>query len=320
MAQPGRSAQAKQRTSMRTAHQQRATIYSTLLVYLSAGPLLSAACSAGESGLVLGAPLPAVEGGNGGTGGSSGTAGAGGSEPLGPAGAAGLTGNDTAGAAGAGDSGDPTWIQDACTPALTFENRDTTAQGQLFNDAVPDPSRPVWEAAHAACRLLYRNAGEVKPIAQLSLIVEDYDGIAGTSGTTLRLSTRYLKDAADRGLDLRQEITGILHFATSLVYQNTGSESDPAPPNWLVVGIADYVRLESGYIARNERAKGGSYDSSGSQTTAFFLDYLAAQEPTLVMQLNQQLAPAAPAWSNDVFQTLLGSDIDTLWASYQATL
>lgn len=225
------------------------------------------------------------------------------------------------GAAGsAGDPSDPTWVQEACTPALSFENRDTTAQGQLFTDAVPDPSEPVWAASHAACRLLYRSASEVKSVTQLSLIVEDYDGVASTQGTTLRLSTRYLKGQADRGVDLRQEITGILHFGTSLVFQNSGSDADTATPTWLIVGIADYVRLEAGYIDRSERARGGSYDGSGSRTTAFFLDHLVAKSPTFVVQVNQRLAPAAPAWSNDVFQTLLGSDIDTLWADYQATL
>ena len=290
--------------------------------FVTAGPLaltFAGGCSAGESGLVLGKPQPQLQGGNGGTAAISGDAGSG--QPLEVGGEPGAAGAGTEGGAGSGSVlPDPTWIQEACTPTLAFENRDTTAQGQLFTDAVPDPSQPVWAAAHAACRLLYRNAGEVKPISKITLIVEDSDGIASTAGTTLRLSTRYLKSLADRGVDLRLEVTGVLHFATSLVYQNSGSSADPAPPGWLAVGIADYVRLESGYIDRQERAKGGSYDGASSQTTAFFLDYLTAQNPTVVMQLNQGLAPTSPVWTNDVFQTLLGSDVDTLWASYQATL
>jgi hypothetical protein len=178
----------------------------------------------------------------------------------------------------------------------------------------------VWAAAHAACRTLFRSAGEVKPVAKLSLIVEDYDGVASTAGTTLRISTRHLKGVADAGGDLRLEVTGILHFATSLVYQNDGSDADAAPPRWLIVGIADYVRLESGYIDRDSRAPGGSYDASGSQVTAFFLDYLATRNANVVYQLNQRLAPAAPAWTNDVFTALMGSDLDALWTDYQATL
>lgn len=303
-----------------------------LRVFLVLGGAISAAaggaCSAGESGLVLGRPLPQVHAGTGGQG--NGTAALGGDagrgEPSVVGGEPGISGSPGDAGAGAGMGGsttqppDPTWIQEACTPTLAFENRDTTAQGQLFTDAVPDPSMPVWAAAHAACRLLYRNAGEVKPVSKLTLIVEDYDGIASSSGTTLRISTRYLQSQAERGVDLRQEITGILHFSTSLVYQNSGSSADAAPPQWLMVGIADYVRLASGYIDPKERSKGGSYDGSGSQTTAFFLDYLVTRNATVVMQLNQRLAPTSPAWTNDVFQTLLGSDVDSLWTAYQATL
>jgi hypothetical protein len=292
---------------------------------LGAGVFASAgnACSAGESGLVLGRPVPQLHAGSGGQ--SSATAGQGGEAAMGEVS---VQGGEPGASGNAGDTGtggdtaqppDPTWIQEACTPTLAFENRDTTAQGQLFTDAVPDPSMPVWAAAHAACGLLYRNAAEVKPVSKLTLIVEDYDGIASTAGTTLRLSTRYLQSQADRGVDLRREITGILHFSTSLVFQNSGSSADAAPPQWLVVGIADYVRLESGYIDPQERSKGGSYDGSGSRTTAFFLDYLTTRDSRVVMQLNQRLSSTSPAWSNDVFQTLLGSDVDSLWEAYQAS-
>jgi hypothetical protein len=282
---------------------------------------LGAACSAGESGLVLGSPLPQSQGGTA-TAGGDGSGDAGGDRGLSAGGEAGggATASETGSGGATPETDDPQWVTDACTPVVAFENRDATAQGRLFTDAIPDPRVPVWAAAHAACRLLYRNAGEVKPVSNVSLVVEDYDGVASTTGTSLRLSTRYLKTQADRGVDLSAEITGILHFGTSLIYQNSGSDADPAPPTWLVVGVADYVRLESGYIDRQERAKGGSFDGSGSRTTAFFLDYLVTKNPTVVMQLNQRLAPASPAWTNDVFESLLGSDVDTLWASYQATL
>ncbi len=277
---------------------------------------LSEGCSGGKSGLVLGDPL-SQEAGTGNTGGpvTGGTeAGGGAAQILG--GDSGLAGDPSA----AGGPNQPQWVLDTCTPTINFVKRDTTTQGQLFTDAMPDPSTPVWEATHDACRLLYRRASEVKSIDEVSLIVEDTDGIAYTAGTEVHLSTRYLKALTDRGVDLAPEITGIFHFSISLIYQNGGSDADTAPPAWLIIGIADYVRLESGYIDRAERAKGGAYDGKSSQTTAFFLDYLSTKSPSIVYDLNQRLAPTAPVWSNDVFTTLLGSDVDTLWARYQATL
>ncbi len=324
MAQPSRTAQGNRLGLMRTTRPPAGPIPPLLRdFFVSCGVVLvtaGGACSAGESGVVLGRPLPQVQGGSPSGGGTPDTGADAGSGEVPLGGEPGVAGSEAGAGGTTTDTPNPAWIQEACTPTLVFDNRDTTSQGQLFTDAVPDPSQPVWAAAHAACRLLYRNASEVKPVAKLSLIVEDYDGIASSAGTTLRISTRYLKAQADRGLDLRQEITGILHFSTSLVYQNDGSDADPKPPSWLVVGIADYVRLESGYINRNERTQGGSYDGSGSQTTAFFLDYLVTKNPTLVMQLNRRLSASSPVWTNDVFQTLLGSDVDTLWAGYQAIL
>ena len=256
---------------------------------------------------MLGRPLPETQGGRGGSGSVIPN---GGSDAGVPA---------EAGAAGAATTpSDPPWVQNTCTPTLEYENRDTTAQGQLFNDAVPDPSQPVWAAAHATCRLLYRSATEVRPVSKISLVVEDYAGVAGTAGNVIHLSTRYLKAQADRGVDLRLEITGILHFATSLVYENAGSNTTAGAPAWLFVGVADFVRLESGYLDRGQRAKGGNYDSS-SQTTAFFLDYLLGKSPSLVVDLNQRFSATAPDWNDDVFVTLLGSDLDSLWAEYQGT-
>jgi hypothetical protein len=327
MAQPGQTAQGIRLGQMDKTSPDTRPIRPILRVFLLAAAAavvgVLSGCSAGESGLVLGKPLAQVQAGTAGVGGgfeAGGGEGVGG-EPNPAGGQPGDAGAPDLGAAGSMQTApnDPPWIAELCKPIIHFENRDLTAQGKLFTDAVPDPSEPVWAASQAACRTLFHDASEVKPVSDVTLIVEDYAGVAGTAGNLVHLSTRYLKTQADRGVDLRLEITGILHFSLSLVYENSGADGDPAPPGWLVVGIADYVRLQSGYLDRAGRAKGGSYDSS-SQATAFFLDYLMGKNPNLVYSLNQRLAPTAPPWSNDVFVSLMGTDLDTLWAEYQATL
>lgn len=285
---------------------------------LLSGSLLAAfggGCSDGESGLVLGRTAPQALGGS-----QNPDEGSAGHATVGPGGS-GLGGEGTGvasvGGGGSGGADDvPPWVGEKCTPTLTFENRDTSSKGMLFTSAVPDPSRLVWEAAHDACRLLYRSGSEVKSVSDITLIVEDYGGIASSSGTTLRLSSSYLQAQYDSGADLPREVAGILHFTTSLIYQYNGGDT---APGWLMTGIADFVRLESGLIDRAERAKGGSYSGS-SQTTAFFLDYLTTRSPSAVYQLNLRLAPGEAAYSDDIFVQLLGSDLDTLWAQYQATL
>jgi hypothetical protein len=292
----------------------RSGIYLISIVFVAS----AAGCSEGERGLVL-ARIGAPSQGGGppdppGTAGSSASSGSGGTgNAAGTGSIPGAAGDDGAG----GQPGDsPPWVAETCTPTLTFENRDSTSQGQLFADAVPDPSALVWGATHDVCRLLFRRASEVKVIPELTLIVEDYSGIAGVSGTTLHLSTSYLQKQSDAGVDLQQEIEGILRFTTSLVYQHDGSET---APGWLMRGIADFVRLESGFLDRDGASKGGNYDD-GSQTTAYFLDYLATRRTDIVYQINLRLAPGEPAYSDDIFVALMGSDLATLWAEYQATL
>ncbi len=276
--------------------------------------LASFACGSGESGLVLG--LPARSGGSGGaTIGGSPEAGDGdGGTAAGSVGQAGAAGEP------AGASGDPPWVAERCTPAISFENRDPNGDGQAFMKAVPDPTVVMWQATRAVCRTLFRSGAEVPPVRAIALSVGAFDGVAGTGDGSIILSAPYLKMQADAGQDVLAEISGILHFQTSFLYQNPGRSADAAATRWLLFGIADFVRLKAGYLDRASRSKPTApYDQSGSRAIAFFLDYVSEANADVVYQLNRSLAPTADAWSKDVFTTLTGSDLDSLWAAYLQT-
>jgi hypothetical protein len=282
------------------------------LTWFSFGSALAlGGCSGGESGLVLGRPLPAVVGGQAGTGSLS-EAGAG----------AGSEGGAEAVAGGGGQAGEPLgeagapgvdWIDERCTPKVVY-SRDATST--LFDSLVQSPATLVWSATHASCRELFRHPSEVKDLPELTLVVEDYDGIASSGPTWIRISTRWLQTQSDEGADVAAEIAGLVHFTTSIVYENDGGGTGPY---WVVAGIADFVRLRAGYVDPAYEVRRSSYAYS-SKTAAFFFDYLVERNPDLVYQLNQRLGPAAGAWNNDAFITFMGSDVDTLWAEYQATL
>lgn len=305
MARPTDSAQGDRTVVMlsrRALHAGKCLILNAFALFgVLAIATLGAGCGAGESGLVLGRRAPPLSGGSGGV--SSG----------------GSSGDDSPGAASGGAGApinDMPWVAQRCAPTIEFENRDTSSQGELFNESVPEPAELVRAAAHDACRVLYRSGSEVKVVSDITLIVEDYAGIASTSGTTVRLSTRYLQGQYDSGVDLAREIAGIMRFTISLMYQHDASGT---APGWLMTGMADFVRLESGLIERSERAQGGNYDSS-SQGTAFFLDYLTTLDVDVVYRLNQHFAPGEGPYDDSVFVSLAGGDLNTLWAQYQATL
>lgn len=283
------------------------------------GGAASASCSDGETGLVLGRPLPDASGGSGGTtlGGASSVEGgagmsAGGTEP----GAAGVAGD--AGAGGTGE--EPPTIEELCTPTILFDNVSPEGDGKAFTDAVPDPSEVMWEATHAVCRELYRVPSEVKSVPEVTLSVVAGSTPGTTSGTRLTLGDAYLKMKADAGEDVRAEITGILCFQATFLYGNAGRPEDRASTEWVLFGIADFVRLRAGYIDPASRhLPNASYDASNSQTVAFFFEYLAGLNPDVIYQLNQRLMPGPDAWSNDVFAELMGKTIDELWEDYKGT-
>lgn len=340
MAQPARTAQGLCLPAMALLPAPRSQKPATLRRFslVLAGLLAAtASCSSGETGLILGHPEPqslagsAGSGGVGGraAGGTSAQAGAGagavGGTGLGAAGqggaGAGRAGSEDGGAAGtsAGSGGggaDAPWIAERCTPVVSVDNRDTTSQGKLFDDAAPEPEMLVVQAAHAACRELYRAPDEVPTIADVTLVIEDYAGVAGTAGTELRISSSYLKQQSDAGVDLPLEIAGILRFTTSIVYQQTAGG---AAPSWFVRGIADFVRLQAHLVDPGQPKRGDNYDSN-SQVTALFFDYLRQSYPDIVYQLNQSVAVRGSAWDIDVFVDLTGSDLPTLWSEFQLTL
>lgn len=326
MADPGQTAQGN-RTGQMLRYRSHPLRISPMLWVFSACLAGLASCSDGESGLVLGRPLPQPFAGNESAGGGGfGQAGQGGEPGSGKGG--GPPVEPTAGVGGdggsAGESGlEPPWVEELCTPPLTFANESPTGDGQAFDDVVPNPSIPMWEATRAVCRTLFRSASEVRSVPELSLTVGALEsGPAATIGTSrIVLSAAYLRMQADAGNDLLPEISGILHFQASFLYQNAGStQDDSSVTSWIRYGIADYVRLRGGYLDRAGRtAPTQPWHMSSSQTVAFFFDYLAERNPDVVYELNRHLAPDAAAWTDDTFLSLMAEDLPTLWDQYRAT-
>jgi hypothetical protein len=320
MADPGQTAQRNRASRLKRRRGAHVRISLILWGISLLGATASASCSDGESGLVLGRPLPETSGGSAGTtnGGAPGLAGeagtAEGGAPLGKAGAAG-----EAGASGAG--GVPPTIEELCTPTILFDNVSPDGDGKAFNYAVPDPSEVMWEATHAVCRELYRDSSEVKPVPEITLSVVAASTPGTTAGTRLTLGDAYIKMRADAGEDVRAEITGILCFQSTFVYGNGGRSEDRPITEWVRYGMADFIRLRAGYIDPASRhLPTANYDASSSQTVAFFFEYLAGLNPDIVYLLNQRLASTSLAWdSAEVFTALMGKPVGELWEDYKAT-
>ena len=215
----------------------------------------------------------------------------------------------------------PTRFETACAPLVVLDNQDSAGSGQLFTDAIPDPAGTLGCIARDVCNVLFRKTTEVRNLTQINVLIEDFDGVSETysvgTESTIHMSSRYLQQVADARGDMHDEISGILYYQVTNMYQS--DDGDGVTLSWLVGGIANYVRHSADFLPDSKRRKGGRYNAGGT-TTAFFLVWLDAQYPDFVYELNQSMSPFdRVVWSPSAFQDITGRSVSQLWASYQAS-
>ncbi|GJM91090.1 hypothetical protein PR202_ga07431 [Eleusine coracana subsp. coracana] len=182
--------------------------------------------------------------------------------------------------------------------AVTFSARNaasTTAGGKRFNQAVG--------VAYARKVL--------SPVGAVSLVVEEMDGVAFTSGNGIHLSAKYVGGYSAG--DVKREVTGVLYHEVTHVWQWNGQGR---ANGGLIEGIADYVRLKAGY-APGHWVKPGQGDrwDQGYGVTARFLDYCDSVKPGFVALLNAKMKDG---YSDDFFAQITGKSVQRLWKDYKA--
>ncbi|KAG2548224.1 uncharacterized protein LOC120650675 [Panicum virgatum] len=201
--------------------------------------------------------------------------------------------------------------------AVTFDATNTasgTPGGRRFDQAVglgyakrvlSDASAFIWRTFDQ------RSAAARKPVAAVTLVVEDIGGVAFTSGDAIHLSARYVGGYPSGG-DVRAEVTGVLYHEATHVWQWDGRG---AANGGLVEGIADYVRLKAGYAPAHwvKPGQGDRWDQ-GYDVTARFLDYCASLKPGFVAQLNAKMKDG---YSDDFFAQITGKSVQQLWQDYK---
>jgi hypothetical protein len=272
----------------------------------------AAACTHGTSGWVLNESPVASGGSNAGFDASAGSAEA----DTAQAGAAGATGVLNSSAPRC-----PTRFESQCSPELVIDNRDMAGSGALFDQAVPDSATAIPCIMRDVCATLYRKTTEIRNLTQLTVIIEDYDGISETwtTGTeaTIQMSSRHMQDVVNANQSLSDELRGIFYYHGANIYQLDGG--DGVTNAWIVEGVADFIRHSGGYLPDSQRTAGGAY-TDGFTTTAFFLVWLDQHYPDFVYELNLSLTPTAGvAWTTQPFTDITGQSVDALWTSYQAS-
>lgn len=148
--------------------------------------------------------------------------------------------------------------------------------------------------------------GEAEVPERITIVIqEQLSSVGKTSGTTIRLRASWFEATpSDRG--------AVVHELVHVFQRYPG-----ARPQWLVEGIADWVRWEWFEPERNRYALSpGDRLDEGYQVAAAFLDYLSVRYgKRLVVEIHRRLR--AGSYDRSFFEGFTGRALEDLWDEYR---
>lgn len=223
-------------------------------------------------------------------------------------------------------------------PKLRLELRDVCHKStdlflQNFNSA-KDFAHLVQTVLHRLYTVDDKDASTTRPTPphtkipgtrSVTLILRDMDGVAYTTGSDLdadhkeiHLSLSYLNHVStQRNYSARTEIFGVVcHELVHCFQWNARGTCNGG----LIEGIADWVRLNAGYIPPHWKREAGKNWDSGYQNTGYFLDWIEKSKGEgSVYRINQALCH--DRYKDDTFwKGLFGKSVDGLWDEYVESL
>lgn len=187
-------------------------------------------------------------------------------------------------------------------------------------DVAEAPEMKSWaERAARVCERNYamineelRSDGYQPPRHIRMSLKKSYRGVAMTSDDRITGSVRYFERHPD-------DLGAMVHETVHVVQRYRGPGSD-RNPDWLVEGVADYVRFfkyEPGHLGRIDPEK--AHYNSSYRVSAAFLAYLTEKyDRQLVLKLNRAMREGK--YSDEIFKELTGKRVTDLDAEWRATL
>jgi hypothetical protein len=160
----------------------------------------------------------------------------------------------------------------------------------------------------------------------VTLILRDMDGVAYTTGSDIdndhkeiHLSLSYLNHVASQnaGYTAREEIMGVVcHELVHCFQWNARGSCNGG----FIEGIADWVRLNAGYVPPHWKKEAGKSWDTGYQNTGYFLDWIERTKGTgSVYVMNQALYHKK--YNDDSFwKELFEQSVESLWEEYTKSL
>lgn len=165
---------------------------------------------------------------------------------------------------------------------------------------------------------------DIPDTRSVTLILRDMGGVAYTTGMELdddhkeiHLSLEYISHVARGKTSTRTELLGVVCHELVHCFQ---WNANGTAPGGLIEGIADWVRLNAGFVPPHwKKDADGDWDR-GYQNTGYFLDWIEQTKGKGSMyRLNQALSnkdyKESHFWSD-----LFGEDVNTLYGRYRESL
>ncbi|KAF4302471.1 hypothetical protein GTA08_BOTSDO06164 [Botryosphaeria dothidea] len=202
-------------------------------------------------------------------------------------------------------------------PLLRLELRDLSHEGTKAFLAHLDASQALEEAVSGVLALLYSPHADMPPVRSITLILRSMGGVAYTTGKDIdndhkeiHFSLEYISHISKERK--KQEMLGVLRHEMVHCWQWNGHGT---APGGLIEGIADYVRLRSGFVPPHWKQEADGDWDAGYQHTGYFLDYL---EKTYghgsVMAINEFLR--RKEYDEKLWKDLFGKSVKQLWKDY----
>lgn len=168
-------------------------------------------------------------------------------------------------------------------------------------------SRALVEEWYPKINAILFGEGHPLPSPDVTLIFEPMKGVAGTSGSTIRISAEWVTKKAPNDYGM------VIHELTHIVQDYRGKGE-----GWLTEGIADYIR-DRHFETRQHRIdpQKSSYRQGYGTAAAFLIWLEKTRNPEVVRKLN--IASHDGAYRPAMFAELCRADLDSLWMKFVET-
>src|SRR5579862_2625976 len=205
---------------------------------------------------------------------------------------------------------------------LLLKVADLSRQGAIDFLGAVNAGLIVEEAVNHVFRWLYTPESTVPGTRSVTLIIRSMEGVAYTRGKDLDSDHKEIHFSADYISHIsserkKDEILGVVCHEMVHCFQFSACES---APSGLIEGIADWVRLRSGFRPPHWKKRADSDWDAGYERTGFFLEYLEQRfGEGSVRKINETMRNRKYE-EESFWKDLFGHHVKKLWEDYGKVL